>query len=32
MPWPLIRCALGSRANLAIVPMQDLLGLDGATA
>ncbi len=27
MPWPLIRCALGSRANLAIVPMQDLLGL-----
>ncbi|MGB5734288.1 MAG: 4-alpha-glucanotransferase, partial [Thiohalocapsa sp.] len=30
MPWPMIRCALGSRANLAIVPMQDLLGLDGA--
>lgn len=29
MPWPLIRCALGSRANLAIIPMQDLLGLDG---
>jgi len=26
MPWPMIRCALGSRANLAIVPMQDLLG------
>jgi 4-alpha-glucanotransferase len=28
MPWPLVRWALGSRANLAIVPMQDLLGLD----
>jgi hypothetical protein len=30
MPWPLIRAALGSRANLAILPMQDVLGLDGA--
>lgn len=30
MPWPLIRCALGSRARLAILPMQDILGLDGA--
>ena len=30
MPWPLIRCALGSRADLAVVPMQDLLGLDGS--
>ncbi|MGB5833437.1 MAG: 4-alpha-glucanotransferase [Thiohalocapsa sp.] len=30
MPWPLIRCAFGSRANLAVVPMQDLLALDGA--
>jgi 4-alpha-glucanotransferase len=30
MPWPMIRCALASRADLAIVPMQDLLGLDGA--
>jgi 4-alpha-glucanotransferase len=30
MPWPLVRCALGSRANLAIVPMQDLLELDSA--
>jgi 4-alpha-glucanotransferase len=30
MPWPLIRCALASRANLAVVPMQDLLALDGA--
>jgi 4-alpha-glucanotransferase len=29
MPWPLIRCALGSRANLAVVPMQDLLDLGG---
>ncbi len=29
MPWPLIRCALGSNAELAIIPMQDLLGLDG---
>jgi 4-alpha-glucanotransferase len=29
MPWPLIRCALGSRSHLAILPMQDLLGLDG---
>jgi 4-alpha-glucanotransferase len=29
MPWPLIRTALGSRANLAILPMQDVLGLDG---
>jgi len=27
MPWPLIRCALGSRSELAIIPMQDLLGL-----
>ncbi|HBG94356.1 MAG TPA: 4-alpha-glucanotransferase [Chromatiaceae bacterium] len=30
MPWPMIRAALGSRANLAVVPMQDLLALDGA--
>jgi len=29
MPWPLIRCALASRARLAVVPMQDLLELDG---
>jgi 4-alpha-glucanotransferase len=27
MPWPLIRAALGSVAQLAIVPMQDVLGL-----
>ena len=27
MPWPLIRCALASVANLAILPMQDILGL-----
>ena len=29
MPWPLIRAALASRAYLAILPMQDLLALDG---
>jgi len=29
MPWPLIRCALASPARLAILPMQDLLALDG---
>ena len=29
MPWPLIRCALASRARLAMLPMQDLLELDG---
>ena len=28
MPWPLIRCALSSHARLAILPMQDILGLD----
>jgi 4-alpha-glucanotransferase len=28
MPWPLIRCALSSRSHLAILPMQDVLGLD----
>jgi 4-alpha-glucanotransferase len=28
MPWPLIRTALASRANLAILPFQDILGLD----
>jgi 4-alpha-glucanotransferase len=28
MPWPLIRAALASRANLAILPFQDILGLD----
>ncbi|MET0070453.1 MAG: 4-alpha-glucanotransferase [Candidatus Thiodiazotropha sp.] len=28
MPWPLIRTALASRANLAILPFQDVLGLD----
>lgn len=27
MPWPLIRCALASVARLAVLPMQDLLGL-----
>lgn len=29
MPWPLIRCAFASVAQLAIVPMQDILALDG---
>ena len=27
MPWPLIRCALASHAQAAIIPMQDILGL-----
>ncbi len=27
MPWPLIRCAMASVARLAVVPMQDVLGL-----
>ena len=30
MPWPMIRSALASRARLAVIPMQDLLGLDGS--
>ncbi|MBK1649591.1 4-alpha-glucanotransferase [Rhabdochromatium marinum] len=30
MPWPLIRSALASTANLAILPMQDVLALDGS--
>jgi 4-alpha-glucanotransferase len=29
MPWPMIRAAMASRANLAIIPMQDVLGLAG---
>jgi 4-alpha-glucanotransferase len=29
MPWPLVRAALSSRATLAVLPMQDLLELDG---
>ena len=29
MPWALIRCAMASVARLAVVPMQDVLGLDG---
>jgi 4-alpha-glucanotransferase len=28
MPWPAIRLVLGSRARLAIVPIQDWLSLD----
>ena len=27
MPWPLVRCALASVARLAVLPLQDLLGL-----
>lgn len=30
MPWPLVRAAFASVAQLAIVPMQDLLELDSA--
>ena len=30
MPWPLNRAALASVANLSVLPMQDLLGLDAA--
>ncbi len=30
MPWPLVRTALASVAGLAVLPMQDLLGLDGS--
>ena len=30
MPWPLIRAALASRSRLAILPMQDVLGLDSS--
>jgi len=30
MPWPLVRSALASVAHLAVIPMQDLLGLDGS--
>jgi 4-alpha-glucanotransferase len=29
MPWPMIRAALGSRARLAMLPMQDILALGG---
>jgi len=29
MPWPFIETALASVAKLAIIPLQDLLGLDG---
>lgn len=28
MPWPLIRSALASQAQLCILPMQDVMGLD----
>ncbi len=30
MPWLLVRTALASVARLAVLPMQDVLGLDGA--
>jgi len=30
MPWPLVRAALASVAVLAVVPMQDVLGLDAS--
>jgi 4-alpha-glucanotransferase len=29
MPWPLMRTALASPAKLAMLPLQDILGLDG---
>jgi 4-alpha-glucanotransferase len=29
MPWPLIRTALASPAKLAMLPLQDILCLDG---
>lgn len=28
MPWDMIRLAMASKANLCIIPMQDILGLD----
>lgn len=30
MPWPLVESAFSSRATWAIIPMQDVLGLDGS--
>ena len=30
MPWPLVRTALASVAQLAVLPMQDVLGLDAS--
>ena len=30
MPWPLIKSAMASRSQLAVLPMQDLLGLDSS--
>jgi 4-alpha-glucanotransferase len=29
MPWPLVRAAMSSVARLAVIPMQDVLGLGG---
>jgi 4-alpha-glucanotransferase len=31
MPWALVRLALSSTARLAVVPAQDLLGLDSGS-
>ena len=30
MPWPMVRAGFASRADLAIIPMQDALALGGA--
>ena len=30
MPWPLVRATLASVARLAVLPMQDVVGLDGS--
>jgi 4-alpha-glucanotransferase len=30
MPWPLIRCAMASVADMAVIPLQDALALDSA--
>lgn len=30
MPWPLVRAALASVAKIAVLPMQDVLGLDAS--
>lgn len=29
MPWALIRCAMASVSRVAVIPLQDVLGLDG---
>ena len=30
MPWPMLRAALGSVSRIAVLPLQDILGLDGS--